>query len=245
MGCDYIAEKGPEDHPTLEQMNYFQKQMQNSICKIKCKKGHGTGFFCLIPNPSKTKQLPVLITNNHVLGAKDIESGQTIELSIFNDSIQKRIVIDDFRKTYTSEYYDTTFIEIKKEDDLDLNSFLEIDYELYEEKSFKTYEQKSIYLLHYAHSQNVIYSIGVIKYIEDDNYNINHLFYNQSGSSGGPLLNLSNYKVIGIHKRSKEKNMNVGTFIKAPIDDFNKKEKKEIKNLIIEKVESLGDAGGS
>ena len=30
-------------------------------------------------------------------------------------------------------------------------------------------EQKSIYLLHYAHSQNVIYSIGVIKYIEDDN----------------------------------------------------------------------------
>jgi hypothetical protein len=86
-------EKDLDDHPagiSLEQTEYFQKQMKNAICKIKCKEGHGTGFLCLIPNPSKLRQLPVLITNNHVLNEKDIENNQTIEISINNDSIQKK-----------------------------------------------------------------------------------------------------------------------------------------------------------
>jgi hypothetical protein len=124
---------------------------------------------------------------------------------------------------------------------------LEIDYEIYEEIPKEKYKQKSIYLLHYPNSEKVKYSIGMINYIEEDN--INYLCYSQDGSSGGPLLNLSNYKVIGIHKRGKEnKNMNVGTFLKAPIDEFNKKEKKigndqeENKNNIFEdKDYNLGE----
>jgi V8-like Glu-specific endopeptidase len=198
--------------------------MKNSVCKIKCKVGHGTGFFCLIPYPSKLKPFPLLITNNHVLDEEDIENNQIIEFSINNDSIKKKIVIDDLRKTYTSKEFDVTFIEVREEDNLNFNSFLEIDYNIFEELSNEKYKQKSIYLLHYPHSEKVIYSIGVIKFIEDDNYTIRHFCYSEGGSSGGPLLNLSNFKVIGMHKGSKETiNMNVGTLIKAPIDEFNKK----------------------
>ena len=42
--------------------------------------------------------------------------------------------------------------------------------------------------------------------------------------SGSPIINLINFKVIGVHKgRSEKKNINYGTFIKGPIDAFNKK----------------------
>ena len=106
---DHKNEKNLEDplkDISLDQKEYFQKQMKNSICKIKCKKGHATGFLCLIPNPSRLKSLPVLITNNHVLNEKDIEDKQIIELTINNDSINTKIVIDNLRKTYTNKDYD-------------------------------------------------------------------------------------------------------------------------------------------
>ena len=84
------------------------------------------------------------------------------------------------RRTYTSIEYDTTFIEIKEKDGINLNSFLEIDCKIFEEICNEKYKQRSIYLLHYPDSE-VKYSIGVIKYISD-NYNINHLCFSQKGS---------------------------------------------------------------
>ena len=247
----YLPEKKIINQPTgvtFKQMEYFQKQMKNSICKIKCKGGgYGSGFLCLIPYPTKLKLLPVLITNNHILKQKDIEEKETIEFSIFNDNNKFSIFIDDLRETYTSGDYDTTIIEIKEKDNLDINSFLEIDYDIFQEQSYDKYEQKSVYLLHYP-NETVIYSIGVIKYI-DEKYNINHLCYSEDGSSGGPILNLLNFKVIGIHKGGKiGKEMNVGTLIKAPLDEFNNKrkekendskEKKEINDSLMVKDNNI------
>ena len=47
------------------------------------------------------------------------------------------------------------------------------------------------------------------------------------GSSGGPLFNCINHKIIGIHKGcKKDKEYNFGTLIKTPINEFNKKFKK-------------------
>lgn len=227
----YFPEKDLEDHPkaiSLAQMQVMMTQMKDSICRIKSKEGYGTGFFCLIPNPSKFKLLPVLITSNSVLNEKDIEENQIIEFSLNNDRIKKTIIIDNLRKTYTSKEYDATFIEVKEIDNLNISSFLEIDYELYEEIPNEEYKQKSIYFLDYPNSDEAIFSVGVIKCVEDDNYTLNHLCCSELGSSGGPLLNLSNFKVIGIHKGEKKtENMNIGTLIKAPIDEFNKRDKKQ------------------
>ena len=174
---DCKREKKIKDHLigiNVDQMKIFLQQMEKSICKIKCKKGgHGTGFLCIIPYPSKLKQLPVLITNNQVLSERDIGKKQIIEYSMDNDNIKGKIFIDDLRKTYTSEEYDTTIVEIKESDKLDINSFLEIDYDIYEKRPNEKYEKKSFYLLHCS-NEVVIYSIGVIKYI-DEKYNINHI----------------------------------------------------------------------
>jgi len=218
---EYIKEINLENHP---QGIFIEKKIEKSVCKIKTNEGNfGTGFFCLIPFPTKLNLLPVLITNNHILKENDIRKGQKINFSMNNDNFKSQIFIDDLRKTYTSREYDTTIIEIKENDNLDINYFLMIDYEIYKEKVNEKYKEKSIYLLNYQNSQKVIYSLGVIKLISEYNYIINYLC-SEKGFTGGPILNLSNLKVIGIDKGvNKEENINVGTLINAPIDEFNQK----------------------
>ena len=54
-------------------------QMDKYICKIYLgngKEGTGTGFFCKIPFHNKL--LPVLITNNHIIGENDLKIGKII-----------------------------------------------------------------------------------------------------------------------------------------------------------------------
>ena len=53
------------------------KQMKNCVCRIY-KKGKGTGFFTKIP--FKSQLLPVLITNNHILGQNVIQNNNIITL---------------------------------------------------------------------------------------------------------------------------------------------------------------------
>ena len=73
------------------------------------------------------------------------------------------------------------------------------------------------------------FSQGTIKYIYDDFYNIDHVCDSDPGSSGGPLINLVDYKVIGIHKGGAlgSKNLNLGSIIKEPIEEYKKKFSKE------------------
>jgi len=194
------------------------------ICKIRLnEKGTGTGCFCAIPFPDKYNRLPVLITNNHVLESEDIVEGKIIKFSINNEKHKYEIKIDDKRKRYTNEKYDITFIEIKKEiDNLNINSFLDIDEDIFEENYEKIYDKKHVYLLHYPHGNLSEYSSGIMKgFLLDKNYTFKHTCKTENGSSGGPIINLLNHKVIGIHKGYKEnQKFNLGTILKEPINDF-------------------------
>ena len=55
-----------------------------------------------------------------------------------------------------------------------------------------------------------------------NNYNVIHICSTDNGSSGSPILNLKNNKVIGIHKGTPDctKNFNYGTLLKYPLNDF-------------------------
>ena len=243
---EYQKEIDLEDHSnpiSLEQMEHIIKQMKKSIFKIKCEKGVGTGFLCLIPFPTKLNLLPTLITNNHVLSENEIAINQKIDYLYNDDKNSNSIIIDENRKKYTNKDYDVTIIEIKpNEDKIDINSFLEVDDGIYEDNINQIYKQKSIYILHYPKSGNIKISHGVIKNINENNYNIGHLCVTFGGSSGGPLINLSNYKVIGVHKGGISRNkINVGTVIIGPIKEFHnnfnnlKNEKKVIEKNEIKK----------
>ena len=101
---------------------------------------------------------------------------------------------------------------------------MDIDNSIIRESPTERYEGKSIYLLHYPHGLKAECSTGIIKSLDENNQLIRHLCPTETGSSGSPILNLSNCKVIGIHIGTKEgKNWNLGAFIKVPIEIFSKK----------------------
>ena len=226
-----IKETLIEDQPNpvdLEGTKLILSQMENCICKIVNDDGRkGTGFFCKIPCSNENNLLNVLVTKNHVLNENDIENDKMIKLIIYNknQNIEKKIKIDDSRKKMTiydeEEGIDITIIEIKPNKD-GVDNFLEIDEKILELECIR----KSIYLIHYP-KDKILVSYGLINDILDSK-KINHYCNTEDGSSGGPILSLNNYKVIGVHYGgSKNKNikLNFGTFIKYAINEFNNKYK--------------------
>ena len=53
--------------------------------------------------------------------------------------------------------------------------------------------------MHYPLGIQPKISFGVIKSITEDSYLIEHKCNTENGSSGGPICNLLNYKVIDVH----------------------------------------------
>ena len=94
-----IKEKGLEGAPLsipIPLLKIISNQAEKCLYKIKCNdNGTGTGFFCAIPFPNKYNLLPVLITNNHVIGKDDININKKINFSINDDENYFEILIDD------------------------------------------------------------------------------------------------------------------------------------------------------
>ena len=213
-------------------LNLISNQSENNVLKITNENDEkGTGFFCLIPFPDKFNQLLTLITNNHVLDKDDIKIGKIIKFSSEKQDYQ--IKIDEQRKCYTSEEYDTTIIEIKKEDGININKFLEIDEDIFNDNANEIFSKSSIYIMHYPNGNENQISFGVNKGISLNNIIILPQTQTLPGSSGSPIMNLLNYKIIGIHKGEDEnRNWNLGTLLKLPIEKFKEEfcNKEDIKN---------------
>ena len=230
---DYIKEKYTGNYVrsnSLDELKEFTRQLEQCVCKIKFgEKGSGTGFFCEIKN-NEWNSIKALVTNNHVLNEKDIVPGKIIKISIYDDKYEYEIKIDESRKIYTDEKYDITFIELSKKDGIKDISFLQIDMKIFEDINAENYKNKNIYLLHYPKGNKAEISKGIIKNISEDNYTIIHNCNTIPGSSGAPLMNESNLKVLGIHKGSSNtKNYNLGTLLKEPINIFLSNIKSQIK----------------
>ena len=201
-------------------------QMENCVCKINNEDGSKcTGFFCIIPYPNQSHLLPLLITVDHCF-SKDLKDGDSILLSLNNDSEFKNIKIDNNRKIFRSEEYDTDFIEIKPEDKI--NNFLEVDKEILgnENKIEYIYEKKSLYIIHYLKGEKVCMNLGLFTNLNEISKSFFHSCDTSFGSAGGPILSLDNFKVIGVHYGSpKNLNCNTGSLINYPIFDFIKQNK--------------------
>ena len=164
----------------------------------------------------------MMITSNHVVGDKDIEPGKKLVLSLNNEKVYNEILIDGKRKMYTNKEYNITMIEIKKKDNVDESSFMEIDDNIFKDDQI-ILDKKSVYLLSYPQGREANHSQGEIKSLKDDGYTIEYLCDTNSGCIGAPIINIKNSKVIGIHVGTqKNKKYNIGTFFKNPIEEFNK-----------------------
>ena len=88
---DINKEKLLESYPipvTIDSTKIILNQMENCICKINSPNGKGTGFFCYIPY--NNKNIPVFITNNHLIDEKIIKEKNNITVTI-NDDKEKKI----------------------------------------------------------------------------------------------------------------------------------------------------------
>ena len=206
---------------TIKQTEEILKQMKQSICKIKGKL-IGTGFFCYINY--KNKNMPCLMTNYHVLDDNFINQNKKIEISMNDNEINEEILIEEKDILYLSpkNEYDMIIIKMKKEEKYIY--YLNLDDKLFNKNPEKGYE--SIYILHYPIGLNASVSYGKGIKISDNNIDLVHKCNTLNGSSGGPILNLTTNKVIGIHKgfiQKTNKNFNIGTLLKFPLNELNVK----------------------
>ena len=217
-------EKVLEDYPyivTLEKSLEINKQIQKCICKIYINEGgNGTGFFCYLTDPKNNNKIPVMITNNHIIGDNDLKGNNKIKISFNNDKIFKDIELDSNRKKYTNPNLDITIIELKNKDNIEKDSFLEIDNRIFIEDSEKLFISKTVYIIQYPQDLGASVSYGLINII-DNNNEIKHFCCSKKGSSGSPIMNLENNKIIGVHKGTSENfKFNKGLFLKIPINEF-------------------------
>ena len=221
--------EGAIDTLNLSKCEKIIHQMKTSICKVYGQKT-GTGFFCKINY--QNEEIPLLMTNYHVLSDEYLETNKCVKISINDEQIFEVINIEENSKLFSSEIdkYDIMMIKIKEEKTK--FNYLELDNNLLKENSEDLYENKSIYILHYPNGENICVSFGYgIKKLDD--YYIKHLCNTEFCSSGSPILNLSNNKVIGIHKgtipnKDKKAKYNIGILLKYPLNEIKEKNINEI-----------------
>ena len=211
-----------------EKENLLEQNKKN-ICKIHMNNGNQcTGFFCKIPFPEKKDLLPVLITNDLVVDKWNLIENKYIKLTINNEQINKNIEIKD-RKIYISKVYEISIIELKEKDDI--KDFLEL--ESNDEIPYEKYIDNKLYIPQYQTNQNFNIFYSLLKEIDLNN---NYIFYHSCSvgecSSGSPIINLENNKVIGISTNKSldnDKKYNKAIFLKYPIKEiFIKNIKNEI-----------------
>ena len=200
------------------------EQMKNSICKIiKKDKKFGTGFFCQIPY--KNKSLKVLITSYQILIKQEIKNINDITLD--DDKIEYNLHLDTNRIICSSKTDDITIIELKEKESQNFK-FLELDN--IQDIDVKNYENKTCYIIQYIKTGKICSFYGKIKTI--DNNEIKYECPLDKNSYGFPILNATNNKIIGIHRKNNNKYC-FGTNLNFMIKEYIKRiSKRDIKNEI-------------
>ena len=182
------------------------EQINNSVFEIKFKdRKKFIGLFCHIKY--KNKIIPIIIINDYI---KD-QDLNTINILINN----KLKTIELIEIIYKNKYYNISIIKIKAINEYNNIKFVELDDRIYVNEDEIYNNKDSIYIIQYNNVNNVSISYGVIKEINNEQIiytgNINSI------SKFSPIFNLSNNKLIGIHK-NKSKYYNKGIYFKSIIN---------------------------
>ena len=109
---------------------------------------------------------------------------------------------------------DITCIKLKK-NEYDINDYLRIDEDIYNKNEInRLFKNKKIYTISFPKGNQSI-TEGEFLNLED-NYCFYHNCFTSLGSSGAPILNSDNMKVIGIHKgtlKRYEEKIKIGMII--------------------------------
>ena len=161
---DYDKEyKWNQEQQMIIQYSFFaqlkKKNWDKCVCKLKIKKNNkelfGTGFFCEIIS----KEIKVLITNNHLIDKDILDKKGKIIYFINNDGRdeQKELNLKLNRFTYTGSQGDFTIIEIIDEDHIE--HFFKLEDNYIEENELK---DQDVFSLQYPLGKDLSFSSGKI-----------------------------------------------------------------------------------
>ena len=214
---------------SFEQTKKILEQMGNYICKIIIDNDtKGTGFLCKIPLHGDNKLTPVLITNNNVINDNILARKKDITIESFcTTSIKRKKINLSNRTAYNNKKLGISIIEIVNKDGFKNINMFELDEDILSGKTEK-FIDKSIYMIH-SNQETLYVSYGLVNDI-GKNHNFMHTCKAFNGSSGSPILNLENNKIIGIHS-STNANINEGFFLNfsASKENLSKTHKEFIK----------------
>ena len=197
---------------SFEQTKIILEQMENYICKIIIDNDtKGTGFLCKIPLHGDNKLAPVLITNNNVINDDILARKKDIIIKSFcTSSIKQKTLNLSNRTAYNNKKLGISIIEIVNKDGFKNINMFELDEDMLSSGKTDKFIDKSIYMIH-SNQETLYVSYGLVNDI-GKNHNFMHTCKAFNGSSGSPILNLENNKIIGIHS-STNVNINEGFFL--------------------------------
>ena len=201
-----------------------------STLKIVSNSGLASGFF--IKLEKNKSPFFCLMTNEHVISKKMIESKEDIE--IYYDNQHKKLNINlDTKKRFIKEFsylkIDITIVEIISEDEVSNDYFLlpNLDYL----NGYGQFINKNIFIPQFPKGGSLNSSVGKIIEYNPILFDFSHSASTQEGSSGSPIFLEGSNLVLGIHKQANPlKIKNYGNFIGSIIDILKNEIKSEKKN---------------
>ena len=212
----------------------IDEQQQKSICKIRINYDDiGYGFLALSPLTNK-KILVAKIDSSYFLSKEN-----DIKL-IINNKDPILLMSNEQRIIYSNGKFNITILELKESDGINEENFLHFDFDGKENNNMiRNYKGKEIYIIPYKTKSKIIYPLGKIIDIEDNEKFVHDCKDLDKDLIPFPVFSLDNYKIIGINE-----SINKGIFLKNILEEFNlikddKKEKEEKKkendDIIIKK----------
>ena len=201
---------------TKQSMEIIIEQMNNAFYQFEnTNDQYGICFFFYIKY--NDKNIPVMMTNYHIINENYLSNNKNIKLKI-----NSKIITIEFEKTrYLNQFQDLSIIEIKNDKNKDLK-FLSLDDDLYQKESEMIYDKNSIYTINYHNKNNISISFGIINDIH--NSEITYISNLSNIPENSPIFNLSNNKLVGLFRRTSE-NIHKGIFFGFLIDKFIKEYK--------------------
>ena len=196
----------------LKQLNILYDACK-STCSIITNSGIGSGFF--IKLEKNNNPFYCLMSNEHVLQRKMIDSKETIEVFYENQHKKINIKLDKDKRFIRDFRYlriDITVVEILEEDNVKEDNFLLPN--LYYINGYNDFLNQKIYIPQFPKGGNLQHSSGYIIEISKISFEFSHSASTDKGSSGSPIFFEGTNFVIGIHKQGNSaKNQNYANFI--------------------------------
>ena len=205
-----------------------EKDIEKILYKVDYNGTKENGYLCRIPFPDSNNLLPLLIISNNIFGDSNYKNSNLILTD--NKKNNKTIKLDEERMVYFNKdenNNEITIIEIKEEDGVDLNQFLNIT---------ETYSNKAYNLVLNPKLKSIDKIKAEITNISENQPEIEYKCNVKAGTEipyGSPIIDLDNYQIIAFHKRiDQDKNINIAHLFNNMINEFREEQVKKYKYQI-------------